>query len=134
MHSMSASRDSIDDGALRRVFLAEDSPAVSVIPISLFLLFFSLFAFCASHEFGDFHSLNTIFFLLLKCPPRSVPCEQRANQLHSGLQDEESAGIDDSDDWVATHVQHEGSIHSLISIHHFLFPHSISLHHCHRFR
>lgn len=40
MHSMSASRDSIDDGALRRVFLAEDSPAVSVIPISLFLLFF----------------------------------------------------------------------------------------------
>lgn len=37
MHSMSVSRDSNDVGALRRVFLAEDSPAVSVIPISLLL-------------------------------------------------------------------------------------------------
>lgn len=42
MSSMSASRDSIDDvggDALRRIFLAEGSPTVSVIPISLFFFF-----------------------------------------------------------------------------------------------
>lgn len=43
MSSMSASRDSIDDvggDALRRIFLAEGSPTVSVIPISLLFFFF----------------------------------------------------------------------------------------------